>query len=102
MPPASGGGSRDVATLMAQSRALELALTQVRQDAPVWDARADARAAALERNLSLVDLQLTYAGPAEAQDLWRNRVALMSDLVRAHRQASFTALADDSNGENRI
>lgn len=92
----------DVAGLMAQSRALELTLAQLRHEAPVWDARADARADALERSLTLVDLQLAYAGPADTQDLWRERVALMSNLVRTHRQASLLPAADELNGENRI
>lgn len=101
-PPPPGGAvavDRDVALLMAQSRALEQTLSRLRAEAPVWDAASDARAEALRRDLSLVDLQLAYSEPAQARLLWRDRVALMSSLVRTHRDAN---LMDPDNGDDLI
>jgi hypothetical protein len=82
-PPAP----QEVAQLMARSRALENHLAQMRESVPVWDERSAARTAAIEGELSLVDLQLSYAEPRNAQRLWRDRVDLLDKLVRTHQNA---------------
>ena len=90
----------DVGALMARSRALETHLAQMRESVPVWDERSAARAAALEGELSLVDVQLPYAQPPAAQRLWRDRVVLLNKLVRTHQNAglinaSYVASTED-------
>ncbi|HZP11504.1 MAG TPA: hypothetical protein VFB36_03665 [Nevskiaceae bacterium] len=92
--------AQDVASLMARSRALESHLAQMREDVPVWDERSAARAARLEGELSLVDLQLSGAEPNRAQRLWRDRVELLNKLVRTHQNAglinaSYTPSTED-------
>ena len=84
---------QDVAALMARSRALEGNLAQMRESVPVWDERSAARAEALEGELSLVDLQLSYAEPRNAPLLWRNRVDLLDRLVRTHQNAGLVNVA---------
>lgn len=101
-PPrvASNAPAQDVAALMARSRALEGHLAQMRENVSVWDERSAARAAALEGQLSLVDLQLSDAEPKNAQRLWRDRVDLLNRLVRTHQNAglinaSYTPSTED-------
>ena len=79
--------SPELRSLMAQSRALESNLQQTRSQVAMWDAASAARAAALQRDLTIVDLQLSYASPTGAQRLWRDRVNLLSNLLRTHEEA---------------
>jgi len=82
-PPAG-----EVRSLMAESRTLEQRLDQLRPQVVVWDAALAAGSARLEQDLALVDLQLNYASTGDTrQQLWRNRVALMSRLVQLHERA---------------
>jgi hypothetical protein len=97
---ATAPAPQDVPTLMARSRALEGHLAQIRDNVPVWDERSAARAARIEGELSLVDLQLSYAEPRSTQRLWRDRVDLLNKLVRTHQNAglinaSYTPSSED-------
>jgi hypothetical protein len=88
--------------LMARSRALESNLQQSRERVAVWDATSAARAAALQRELSIVDLQLSYAAPRSAQRLWRDRVDLLSNLLRTHEEAGVIKASYVSPAEEEL
>lgn len=75
----------NVAALESQSRALAQALQQERQQSAVWDSDRAQRTAELESRLALVDLQIGYADPKSAAELWQDRLSLMSALVETHR-----------------
>ncbi len=81
----------ELSQLIAQSQRLERTLQRVRPQAVVWDARLAARAEGLENDLAVVDLQLNYAQDAARRRLWRDRVALMSQLVQTHQGAALQA-----------
>jgi hypothetical protein len=51
----------------------------------VWSSGREARAAALERKVRLIDQQLNYARPDSAERLWRDRVRTMNALVELHQ-----------------
>ncbi len=82
------GSDAELTQLIAQSQGLERTLQRVRPQAVVWDARLAARAAGLENDLAVVDLQLNYAQDEARRQLWRNRVLLMSQLVQTHQGAA--------------
>ncbi len=84
-----------VASLESQSRDLERSLHQARQQTVVWDSAQAQRSAELESELALVDLQIGYADPKSAAELWRDRLSLMNELVETHR-GSDDAAADNS------
>jgi len=94
--------SPEVRSLMAQSRALESNLQQSRSEVAVWDAASAARAAALQRDLTIVDLQLSYASPQGAQRLWRDRVNLLSSLLRTHEEAGLVNTSYVARAENKL
>lgn len=77
--------------LMERSRELEMQLARLRPQTNVWDSRLEARAQAIERGLTYVDVQLNYAvrdgRSDQARRLWSNRVELMTALVATHRNA---------------
>jgi hypothetical protein len=79
----------EVAELMLRSRQLEQEWSNLRSFY-TRDSRLDSRSQALESGLQVVDLQLSYASrdkdPEQLRRLWRNRVELMSALVRAQKQ----------------
>jgi erythromycin esterase-like protein len=84
----------DLGKLKQQSRQLENSLDQVRPQVQVWDSRLARRTAGLEKDLTAVDLQINRAKePESARRLWRNRVALMSQLVQTHQQAALMTVA---------
>lgn len=84
----------EVDSLKQQSRDLERSLAQVQPQVQVWDNRLANETAGLEKDLMLVDLQINHArAPDDARRLWRNRVALMSQLVQTHRQAALMPVA---------
>lgn len=92
--------------LMERSRDLEVQLAQLRPQTSVWDARLEARARAIERGLTYVDLQLNYAArdgrSDQARRLWSNRVDLMAALVATHRNAHLAPVGDAFNRDNAI
>jgi hypothetical protein len=92
----------ELAQLMAQSRALESNLTRQRQEVSVWDSASAVRAEVLEHELSIVDLQLAYAKPPGAQRLWRDRVDLLSNLLRTHQEAGLVNASYTSTAENEL
>jgi len=94
--------AQEVASLMARSRALETHLAQMRESVPVWDERSAARAARLEGELSLVDLQLSGAEPNRARKLWRDRVDLLNKLVRTHQNAGLINASYTPNAEDHL
>ena len=84
----------EVDQLKQRSRELEKTLAQVQPQVQVWDNRLASETAGIERDLLLVDLQINHARePDSARRLWRNRVALMSQLVQTHRQAALMPVA---------
>ena len=84
----------EVDQLKQRSRELERNLAQVQPQVQVWDTHLASETAGLERDLMLVDLQINHAQePESARRLWRNRVALMSQLVQTHRQAALMPVA---------
>ncbi len=86
--PDTSDANRDVRALITESRTLEQRLDQLRPQVVVWDATLAAGSDRLEQDLALVDLQLNYASTSDTrQQLWRNRVALMSRLVQLHERA---------------
>ncbi|HEX4896272.1 MAG TPA: hypothetical protein VFV11_08080 [Solimonas sp.] len=87
-PPAEAAGEEELARLMAESQSLESQLAALRPEVPVWDGQLAAAAEDLESDLAVVDLQLNVADDAAQRPLWRNRVALMSQLVQTHRAAA--------------
>lgn len=89
----------ELAGLIAQSQALEQRLHRLRPEVPVWDARLAATAEDLETDLAVVDLQLNVADDAAQRPLWRNRVALMSQLVETHRAAALQTARPESPTE---
>lgn len=91
---AAAATTREVDQLKQRSRELERNLAQVQPQVQVWDNRLASETAGLERDLMLVDLQINHARePDSARRLWRNRVALMSQLVQTHRQAALMPVA---------
>jgi hypothetical protein len=94
--------SRELAQLMAQSRALESNLALQRQSVAMWDTASAVRAEALQRDLSIVDLQLAYARPASAQRLWRDRVDLLANLLRTHQEAGLSNASYQPPSENEL
>lgn len=91
---AKAAASDEVLRLKQRSRELEQRLAQVQPQVQVWDNRLAGETARLERDLLLVDLQINHAQePESARRLWRNRVALMSQLVQTHRQAALMPVA---------
>jgi hypothetical protein len=90
--------NRNVRTLMAESRNLEQRLDQLRPQVTVWNAALAAGSDRLEQDLALVDLQLNYASTGDTrQQLWRNRVALMSRLVQLHERAELQPAPPEKN-----
>lgn len=73
-----------VAALESQSQALERTLQRARQQTVIWDGEQAQRSAELESQLALVDLQIAYADPKAAPELWQDRLTLMTALVAAH------------------
>jgi hypothetical protein len=92
----------ELAQLMAQSRALESSLARQRQEVSLWDSASAVRAEGLEHELSIVDLQLAYARPPGAQRLWRDRVDLLSNLLRTHQEAGLVNASYTSPSENEL
>lgn len=91
---AADAAGDEVVRLKQRSRELEQRLAQVQPQVQVWDNRLAGETARLERDLLLVDLQINHAQePESARRLWRNRVALMSQLVQTHRQAALMPVA---------
>jgi|GEM_PF-2489759 hypothetical protein len=82
----------ELARLIGESGVLERELAAARPRVVVWDSRREARVEALQRDLTLVDVQLNHvdAGhqPGQAEALWQRRVALMSQLVNLHEAAT--------------
>lgn len=100
-----------VAGLMQQSQALELRLSQLKTDASVWDGAQARSAAVLQRDVALIDVQLSdvafnpQADHRAAETLWLRRVSLLNQLVSAHESPSLvrstldpTAI-DEAEGE---
>jgi hypothetical protein len=100
--PVPVAATGDVARLMQQSRSLESTLAQVKPQVAVWDESSAAQAARLERQLAIVDLQLPYAQPHDAQRLWQDRVALMSRLLRTHEDAALIPVSYNVAMENPL
>jgi hypothetical protein len=73
-----------VAQLISRSQALERQLSYVRPQVAVWNTGRDTRAMLFETELRRVDAQLNFAGPQDAEALWRRRVQLMTALVDLH------------------
>lgn len=86
----------EVARLMQRSQGLERDLNRLRPQVAVWDARHAARAQAIEDRIAIVDLQLNYAQPSGAKQLWQDRVALLGSLVETHRAATLTSPPNQS------
>lgn len=82
----------ELARLIGESGALERELAAARPRVVVWDSRREARVEALQRDLTLVDVQLNYVNAGhesgQAEALWQRRVALMSQLVNLHEAAT--------------
>lgn len=82
--------------LIGESRALEYELSAARPQVVVWDSAREARVEAVQRNITFLDLQLSYIDarqqPREAEMLWRQRVALMAQLVDLHQSATPAAI----------
>lgn len=79
------GQSTQVAQLITRSQALERELSSARPQVVVWNSGREARAAAIEQRLRMIDAQLNYADPDSAESLWRDRVKLMNALVELHK-----------------
>jgi len=96
-PPPPVPGGNDLAALMARSAELEGQLGEARGHVDLWDGHSAREVAALQTGLQVIDLQLAaidaHADPERARLLWRDRVALMDELVKTHR-GSATAEAD--------
>jgi hypothetical protein len=93
--PGDGAASTTVALLESQSRALEQTLQQARKQTVVWDGERAQRSAELESQVALVDLQIGYADAKSADELWRDRLSLMTALVETH--SSDSAASDDGD-----
>lgn len=91
--------STAVAGLMQQSQALEQQLARLKSEAGVWNGALASNAASLQRDVALLDLQLSdlafdpQADQAAAQTLWQHRVRLLNQLVSAHAAPSLTTTA---------
>lgn len=88
-----------VASLMRQSQALEQELATLKSQAGVWNGALASNAASLQRDVALLDLQLSdlafdpQADQAAAQTLWQHRVRLLNQLVSAHAAPTLTTTA---------
>ena len=108
--PTHQGGDRTVseqrnvqiAQLMERSRNLESSLATLRPSVALWDGRSAEQAALLERGLSIVDFQLAYAHPDNRHRLWQDRVELLSNLVRTHREAGLIEVAEPISSESQL
>lgn len=75
----------ELATLIAYSQVLEAELNRIRPMSTVYGGHQAAAIAELEDHIALVDLQLAGAEDTRStQQLWGQRVSLMSDLVSVH------------------
>lgn len=75
----------ELATLIAYSQMLEAELNRIRPMSTVYGGHQAAAIAEIEDHIALVDLQLAGAPDASStQQLWGQRVSLMSDLVSVH------------------
>jgi hypothetical protein len=75
----------EVAQLISRSQNLERQLSSARPQVAVWSSGRDARAAAIEQRLRVIDAQLNVADSAAAAPLWRDRVKLMNALLELHQ-----------------
>lgn len=88
--PAPAVGGDPVAGLMQQSQALEQQLVQLKAEAGVWDGALARDSARLQRDVALLDLQISdvafnpQADRRAAEVLWQHRVGLLNQLVSAH------------------
>lgn len=79
-----------VAGLMQQSQALEQRLAVLKSEAGVWSGALARDAAGLQRDVALLDVQLSDlafdpgADQRAAEALWQRRVSLLNRLVSAH------------------
>lgn len=95
-PPARVAAADPLGGLMQQSQALELRLAALKSEAGVWDGALARSAAVRQRDVGLVDLQLSdvsldpQADRRAAEVLWQQRVRLLSELVAAHEAPSLT------------
>ena len=77
--------SAQVAQLISRSQTLERELAYARPQTVVWSSGREARAAALEQKVRVIDAQLNYAHSDSAERLWRDRVRVMNALVELHQ-----------------
>ncbi|ROH88775.1 hypothetical protein ED208_13255 [Stagnimonas aquatica] len=95
-PSRAPARSAVVASLMQQSQALEQELATLKSETGVWNGALASNAASLQRDVALLDLQLSdlafepQADQAAAQTLWRHRVRLLEQLVSAHAAPTLT------------
>ena len=89
-PTAVTAGDDTVAGLMQQSQALEQQLVRLKAEAGVWDGALARDSARLQRDVALLDLQISdvafnpQADRRAAEVLWQHRVGLLNQLVSAH------------------
>ena len=97
-----------VAGLMQQSQALEQQLAQLKAEAGVWDGALARDSARLQRDVALLDLQISdiafnpQADRRAAEVLWQHRVGLLNQLVSTHAaptlvRSTVPSLASDAD-----
>lgn len=84
-PDAPQSANPAVAQLISRSQTLERELAYARPQTVVWSSGREARAAALEQKVRVIDQQLNYVRPDSAERLWRDRVRVMNALVELHQ-----------------
>lgn len=85
--------------LMTESAQLEQRLHQIKPQVAVWNAALAASSTRLEDSVALIDVQLNYASDNEASTLWRDRISLMTSLVRLHESATHGGVATSPQQE---
>ncbi|MDP3858843.1 MAG: hypothetical protein Q8Q73_13885 [Stagnimonas sp.] len=100
-----------VVALMQQSQALEQRLSRLKADAGVWNGALARSAAGLQRDVALLDVQLSDvafnpdADRRAAEALWQRRVSLLKQLVASHAAPTLvqsttpTAVLDEDEAE---
>lgn len=93
-PAPQVGGPDPVAGLMLQSQALEQRLSALKSETGVWNGAQASTAATLQRDVALLDVQLSdlafepVADRRAAEALWQRRVGLLNQLVSAHEAST--------------
>ncbi|TAJ52630.1 MAG: hypothetical protein EPN60_06160 [Nevskiaceae bacterium] len=94
--PAGAAPATAVAGLIQQSQALEQRLAVLKSEAGVWSGALAGNAAGLQRDVALLDVQLSdlafdpSADQRAAEVLWQRRVSLLNRLVSAHEAPTLT------------